>query len=75
MLLIMEGHTCSSRMSIVVIRLAHANDVHLLCLLPSHTPHVLQPLDVGVFKSFKCNFSQAYSKYAYLRNVQVFRGQ
>ena len=28
------------------------NDVHLLCL-PSHTTHVLQPLDVGVFSSFK----------------------
>jgi hypothetical protein len=28
------------------------NDVHLLCL-PSHTTHVLQPLDVGMFSSFK----------------------
>ena len=35
---------------------------HLLCL-PSHTTQVLQPLDVGVFKSFKSNFSKACSKY------------
>ena len=32
-----------------MIELAKENDVHLLCL-PSHTTHVLQPLDVGVFK-------------------------
>lgn len=36
--------------------------VHLLCL-PSHTTHVLQPLDVGMFTSFKRNFSKACSKY------------
>ena len=35
-----------------MIELAKENDVHLLCL-PSHTTHVLQPLNVGVFSSFK----------------------
>ena len=49
-LLIQDG--CSSHISIELIELAKENDVHLLCL-PSHTAHVLQPLDVGVFSSFK----------------------
>ena len=51
-----------SHMSIKLIELAQCNDVHILCL-PSHTTHVLQPLDVGVFKSFKSHFSKACSKY------------
>lgn len=49
-LLIQDG--CSSHISIELIELAKENDVHLLCL-PSHTTHILQPLDVGVFSSFK----------------------
>ena len=52
-LLIEDGH--SSHISIEVIEMAHANDIHLLCL-PSHTTHILQPLDVGVFKSFKSHY-------------------
>ena len=59
-LLIMDGH--SSHVSIEVIQLARDNGVHLLCL-PSHTTHILQPLDVGVFKSFKSNFSKACTTY------------
>ena len=59
-LLIMDGH--GTHMSIELIELARSSGVHLLCL-PSHTTHVLQPLDVGVFKSFKGNFSKACSKY------------
>ena len=49
-LLIEDGH--ASHISIEVIELARDNDIHLLCL-PSHTTHLLQPLDVGVFKSLK----------------------
>ena len=49
-------------MSIELIELARSNDVHLLCL-PLHITHILQPLDVGVFKSFKSNFSKTCSKY------------
>ena len=36
--------------------------MHIL-YLPAHTTHVLQPLDVGGFKSFKSHFSKACSKY------------
>lgn len=59
-LLLQDGH--GSHVSIALIELARANDIHLLCL-PSHTSHILQPLDVGVFKSFKAHFSKACRKY------------
>jgi len=59
-LLLQDGH--ASHVSIEVIELARVNDVHLLCL-PAHTTHILQPLDVGVFKSFKTHFSKACRAY------------
>ena len=55
-LLILDGH--SSHVTIEAIELARSNDVLMLCL-PSHTTHILQPLDVGVFKPFKAAFSKA----------------
>ena len=59
-LLIQDGH--ASHISIEFIELARDNGVHLLCL-PAHTIHILQPIDVGVFKSFKSHFSKACSGY------------
>ena len=54
-----DGH--SSHISIELIEMARENGVCLLCLLP-HTSHILQPLDVGAFKSFKSRFNKACSK-------------
>ena len=59
-LLVMDGH--GSHVTIEVIEFARSNDIHLLCL-PSHTSHILQPLDVGLFKSFKSFFSKACHQY------------
>ena len=59
-LLIEDGH--SSDISLDVIVLARDNGVHLLCL-PAHTTHLLQSLDISVFKSLKFNFSTACKKY------------
>ena len=59
-LLIEDGH--ASHISIELIELARANDIYLLCL-PAHTTHILQPLDTGVFKSFKTCFSKACHRY------------
>ena len=55
-LLIQDGH--GSHISIEVIEFARENGIYILCL-PAHTSHILQPLDVGVFKSFKSHFSKA----------------
>ena len=59
-LLLLDGH--ASHVSIEVIELARSNDIHMLCL-PAHTTHILQPLDVGVFKSLKSNYYKACKKY------------
>ena len=59
-LLLEDGH--SSHITIEVIELAQENNIHLLCL-PSHSSHILQPLDIGVFKSFKSNFSKICREY------------
>ena len=56
-LLIEDGH--GSHVTLDAIVLARANDVHL----PSHTSHILQPLDIGVFKSFKAGYAKACRKY------------
>lgn len=49
-LLIFDGHY--SHLSIKAVRLAIDNGIHLLCL-PSHTTHVLQPLDIYTLKYVK----------------------
>jgi len=49
-------------MSIEAIELAQSNQVHILCI-PAHTTHLLQPLDVGIFKSLKSNYYKACRKY------------
>ena len=51
----LDGH--GSHITIDVIEHGQANEIHMLCL-PSHMSHILQPLDVGVFKSFKSFFSK-----------------
>ena len=48
--LIFDGH--HSHISINLLELARARNVHLVCL-PAHTSHILQPLDVGVFGPMK----------------------
>ena len=55
-LLIEDGH--GSHITLDVIEISRRNDIHLLCL-PAHTSHILQPLDIGVFKSFKTHYSKA----------------
>lgn len=58
-LLIEDGH--ASHISIECIELARENNTHMLCL-PAHTSHIVQPLDIGVFVSFK-NYSKACREY------------
>ena len=53
-LLVLDGH--ESHITIDVIEHARANEIHMLCL-PSHTSHILQPLDVGSLSPLRL-FSQ-----------------
>ena len=59
-LLVSDGH--GSHITIDAIEYARSNEIHLL-RLPSHTSHILQPLDLGVFKSFKTFFSKVCRQY------------
>ena len=52
-LLFTDGY--KSHISLDVIDLCRKNETILFCL-PPHTTHVLQPLDVAVFKSLKDNY-------------------
>ncbi len=55
LLLIIDGHT--SHVSLKIINLLRSNQI--ICLmLPSHSTHALQPLDVVVFNSVKSDWSK-----------------
>ena len=49
-LLVLDGHV--SHITLDVINAATANNITILCL-PPHSTHILQPLDVAVFKPVK----------------------
>ncbi|CAF3501171.1 unnamed protein product [Rotaria sp. Silwood2] len=55
LLLIFDGHY--SHLSLQAVRLAIENEIHLLCL-PSHSTHLLQPLDVYTLKYVKQQWKQ-----------------
>ena len=58
-LLLYDGH--ASHISLELIDYAILHEVIVVCL-PAHSSHLLQPLDVAVFKSFKVFFSSACSR-------------
>ena len=58
-LLLLDGH--ASHLSIGLIDKAIENSVILLCL-PPHTTHMLQPLDVAVYRSLKNELNQLVSQ-------------
>ena len=54
-LLIYDGHTSHTCISMEVIEKAKQNDIQLL-RLPSHCSHIPQPLDILVMSSLKTTF-------------------
>ena len=56
-LLIVDGHP--SRLSFLAVRLLSAFNIELL-VLPGHTSHILQPLDVGIFSPLKAQFKKLF---------------
>lgn len=59
-ILIYDGH--ASHCSLEVIKAARDNNVTIL-KLPPHTTHILQPLDVGIFKSMKVNWDKKLTEW------------
>lgn len=60
LILLMDSH--GSHVTSEIIDLAVKSDIHLVTF-PSHTTHLLQPLDVGVYKSLKSHWGKAMTDY------------
>ena len=67
-ILIIDGHL--SHVSYEVRQLARENNVTML-KLPSHLTHILQPLDVSVFKGMKAAWDTEVSTYTRLNRKSV----
>ena len=55
-LLLLDGHATHTHGP--NIELCRANNIDV-CFLPPHTSHILQPLDIGVFGSYKAAFRRS----------------
>lgn len=62
-LLILDGHASHVK-SFAVTQYCIENNIEMLCL-PSHTTHVLQPLDKSFFKPFKTFYNQSVNQFVY----------
>ncbi len=60
-LLILDGH--STHTVDANLTFCQQNDI-VPCLLPAHTSHITQPLDVGIFNSYKAAYRQCVSNNA-----------
>ncbi|XP_041484938.1 uncharacterized protein LOC121431436 [Lytechinus variegatus] len=67
-LLMYDGHT--SHISTTVIDFARANQV-ILFVLPAHTSHITQPLDVACFSAMKSAYNQECALYMQKNPGQV----
>ena len=61
-ILLYDGH--ATHVTVDVINRARDNGVHLF-VLPAHTSHILQPLDVSAFSPFKKAFSSECHKFVH----------
>lgn len=59
-ILFMDSH--ASHINMDVITLARENQIYLFTF-PAHTSHLLQPLDVGVYKPLKLNWATSLNHY------------
>ena len=62
---ILDGHV--SHISLDLIHTARAHNIHILCL-PLHSTHLLQPLDVEVFKPDKTAWRSIFGDYHRVTN-------
>lgn len=66
LLLLFDGYGCHIQLSLLV-QMRDAGVV--IFAFPSHTSHVLQPLDVAVFGPFKCYIQKEVHKFARVKSV------
>lgn len=64
-IVLMDSH--ASHISPAVIELAKQNEVHLFTF-PAHTSHLLQPLDVGIYRPLKSAWNQSVNDYMREKN-------
>ena len=69
-LLVLDGH--KSRVTLKSALLARENGIDMV-LLPAHTSHLLQPLDVSVFKPFKDQYRQSIKQFFLAKKGQITR--
>lgn len=66
-LIIYDGHV--SHINIELINIARENNIHIL-KLPAHTSHLLQPLDLAVFRSFKATWDRKLTTWQRMHHGQ-----
>lgn len=59
-LMVFDGHM--SHISLQTVELAIQNKITILCL-PAHCSHLLQPLDIGIFRQVKTTWREILAKY------------
>lgn len=59
-ILLIDSH--SAHIDPEVLKVAKENEL-ILFTFPAHCTHLLQPLDVGIFKSLKSNWRESMTKY------------
>lgn len=64
-ILLMDSH--ASHLSLAVLELAKQNNIHLFTF-PAHTSHLLQPLDVGVYRPLKSAWTNCLNDYMKEKN-------
>ena len=70
MLVLYDGHR--SHVSLGLIEWAKQNNI-VLFVLPPHTSHILQPMDIGCFGPLQVRYNQECSKFARLNHRVVTR--
>ena len=71
-LLVMDGHT--THLTYTFLKFCLDNEIYPI-IIPSHTSHLLQPLDVGVFGPYAKKYSQALDNYVLTHLTEDYIGK
>ncbi|RPA76807.1 DDE-domain-containing protein, partial [Ascobolus immersus RN42] len=70
-LLILDGH--NSHITVDSLEFCRRNNIHILCL-PAHTTHLLQPLDVGMFRPLQRAYGKAVDDWSRTGYASISKG-